>query len=140
MSREIAQRRLLLPCKLTIDELAERRTELVNETRNRELRESHLQAFRDRMKSELKTYEADVMASATRCFRLATVIDSGVETREVAVVDLLADTGSTVSTVRTDTGEEIERRAATAAELQAPLELGGGEPWNVGPLNEPSER
>lgn len=115
----IRKRESRLPVKLTFGELEERKASLVEATKSRELREQTLQAWKDARKAEQKTMEADVMSVANECFRLAHVIEHGEEPRDVKVHDVLD--GTTVTSVRVDTGELLAQRAATPEELQLPL-------------------
>ncbi len=111
-----------LACRLTEEELEERQRALVEQTQARELREVALQTFIDGKKAEQKVYEADILHTANECFRLARIIRTREESRDVMVTDYLMN-GSTVCAVREDTGEQIGMRPATPAELQKPLPL-----------------
>lgn len=115
----IRKRESRLPVRLTFGELEERKAALVEATKARELREQTLQAWKDSKKAEQKVMDADVMSVANECFRLAHVIEHGEEPRDVKVHDVLENT--TVTTIRTDTGEVLAQRAATPEELQLPL-------------------
>lgn len=118
----IGTRKMLLECVLTEEELTDRRDQLVQATKSRELREHALQSFKDSKKAEEKVYEADILHIANEAFRLARVIERKSEARDVVVEDVLEE-GSNVACFRTDTGEQIGVRPATAAELQRGLPL-----------------
>ncbi len=120
----IGNRTMRAMCKLSMDELIERERALVDQTQARELREVALQTFLDAKKAEQKVYEADILHTANECFRLARIIRSGEEARDVKVTDYIDGPG--VVSVREDTGEQIGFRPATPDELQKPLSFGGG--------------
>ncbi len=125
----IGSRTMRLACRLTAEELEERQKALVEQTQSRELRELSLQSFLDAKRAEQKVYEADILHTANECFRLAKIIRTGEELRDVKVVDYLAgempDYGQSVISVREDTGEQTGIRAPTTEELQRALPLGG---------------
>lgn len=115
----------LLPCILTEDEMVERQETLVTKTKERELRENSLKTWKATKADEQKSYEADISHVARECFRLAGIIESGNEPRDVEVEEVLGDAGSdvTVTTYRTDTGEVVSQRVASSDELQRRLEF-----------------
>lgn len=113
----------ILPCVLTEEEYANRQAMLVVATKERELRENSLKAWKAEKADEQKQYEADISHCARECFRLAGIIESGVESREVECEDVLAETGVEVSTVRVDTGEVVSTRVATQEELQERIDF-----------------
>jgi hypothetical protein len=121
---ELRKRTLNLTCQLTDEELAERLDSLVDWENNRSESELGLARWLGEIKEQKKVYEGEVSTAAAKCERLARVIRDKEEYRDVEVVDLID--GSTVTTVRTDTGTIVGERPATDMELQKKLDLGGG--------------
>lgn len=119
---ELARRSRMLPCTLTADELVDRNAELVSKTKERELRDEGLRQWKAAKSEDQKVYEAEILHLATDCYRLARVIQSGQEDRQVEVVDVLLG-GANVVTLRLDTGEVLSTRPAREDELQKQLPL-----------------
>lgn len=117
----IGTRVLPLKCKLNVHELAERQAILVEWTQKRDELERALLAWKSAKKEEEKLYEAEIKAAASTTLRTAIIVENGSEFRDVEVQDLLAD--STVTVVRTDTGEVVSQRPATPEEMQMPLPI-----------------
>lgn len=90
-------------------------------------------ALLDEKREANATYREKLNFFKERNEQLATSIDMHTEAREVAVVDRLIVETSTVEIVRQDTGEVVNRRAATAAELQKEMYEGASEGWTEGP-------
>ena len=119
----LARRKRVLPCILTEEEIASRQEELVRQTKARELREDSLKVWKAAKADEQKNYEADISHVARECFRLAGIIDTGQEPREVDCEEILSNSGVEVTTYRLDTGEVVSVRVATTDELQRRLEF-----------------
>ncbi len=117
----IETRTLLLYCTLTMGEIAERQVLLVDATQKRDELERALIAWKGAKKEEEKEYEAEIKTAASTALRMANIVESGRELRDVEVNDLLAD--SSVTVVRTDTGEILSQRPATPEEMQRPLPM-----------------
>ena len=119
---ELRRRNVSLACLLTEEEIEEFKGELVEWTTIRGERESELDSWKADKREEQKLYEAEIMSASARLVRTAKLIESGKEYRNVEVIDLIE--GSTVTSIRTDTGEVIAQRSADPAELQRPIPLG----------------
>jgi len=119
----LSRRKRILPCILTEEEISSRQDELVTQTKSRELREDSLKAWKAVKADEQKSYEADISHVARECFRLAGIIESGSEPREVECEEILSQSGVEVTTFRLDTGEVVGVRVASADELQRRLDF-----------------
>lgn len=117
----LRKRKMSLACKLTQDELTDRRETLVKVTQRRGEQEHALEAWKVEKREEQKLYEGEIMSSSATLLRVAKVIEEKEEYRDVEVEDTIL--GSTVTTIRLDTGEVVGERAATDNELQMKLNL-----------------
>jgi endonuclease YncB( thermonuclease family) len=108
-----------LKVRLGALERHERQVQLVEATERRHACEASQRQWKDESKAELERLTADITAAASECFRLARIIKTGEEVAQVAVEDHID--GSTVYTVRMDTGEVIATRKASDGELQRSL-------------------
>jgi len=115
----LGRRKETLLVHLNMITLEERKASLVEATELREASETALRREKDEAKARKEELEADVMAAASACFRLARVIKTREEQAEVDVEDHID--GSTVYSVRMDTGEVIATRKASEGELQRSL-------------------
>ena len=109
----------MLPCKLTDAELLSRGREAAELLARRRQAEADKKDQMSAIKATMDGLEADIT-------RVIKELQSGEQYREVAV-DVDKDyRRKLVTTVRKDTGEIVEERGMTPAELQ--LELGGKRP------------
>jgi len=118
-----------LPCKIASDVVHGKAIELAEVIRDRDVvlnerREANVK-FRDRLN-----------AFNERLMELAEAVNGNVEKRNVECVDYLLPTNE-VRTIRTDTGEVLETRAATAEELQQ--EIPGAGKRTPAPQAEPTD-
>jgi aconitase A len=116
---EIGKSEWQLKCHLSTDEIHERESRLVEQTRERGEREEALEHWKGKKRDEQKLYEGEIMSLAAKLTRLAKVIQEKEEARPVEVRHFLKD--ANVTTVRMDTGEIVTSRPATPEELQMPL-------------------
>lgn len=121
MAEELRRRELQLKCRLTDAELEAKKGELLEWTKIRGDREHDLEGWKTDKREEQKLFEGEIMSAAATLLRTAKIIEDVAEFRMVEVVDSI--TGSTVTTIRTDTGETVAERAAEDHELQRRLEL-----------------
>jgi len=121
MRAELRKRKMDLKCVLTHEELVDKRAELVDWTQVRARQEHDLESWKTEKREEQKLYEGEIMSSAARLLKTAKIIEEEKEYREVEVADMID--GTTVTTVRLDTGEVVGERAATDSELQLKLNL-----------------
>ena len=113
---ELRKRTLNLTCRLTEDEIKERIESLVEWENLRSERELDLARWLGEMKEQKKLYEGEVTTAGAKCERLARIIRDKEEYRDVEVTDWID--GTTVTTVRGDTGEIVGERPASDSELQ----------------------
>ena len=121
MKEQLRKRKMDLKCVLTREELHEKRRELVDWTQVRSRQEHDLESWKTEKREEQKLYEGEIMSSAAKLVRTAKIIEEEKEYREVEVADMID--GTTVTTLRLDTGEVVGERAATDSELQMKLNL-----------------
>lgn len=114
-----------LPVKLTDDEVAIRSQELAEVELERLERTQALESAVEEWKEQKKTLENAAVASVTESVRLARIVKYREEPREVRCV-VTVENGQYIVT-RTDTGEIVAQRAASADELQMTLEEAAGD-------------
>jgi DNA-directed RNA polymerase subunit RPC12/RpoP len=111
---KIVHRKRQLRCVLTPDERYAKAEELAKAIQDLEAEERRQTEVKSQLKAEIGAIQA--LQS-----RLASIVASGCEYRDVVVQDLHDYVAVTVTTVRTDTGEQINVRTMTDDERQMPL-------------------
>lgn len=109
-----------LPVKLTDDEVAIRSQELAESELLRVERSVALATAAEAWKEEKKSLENAEGAAVAECVRLSRVVKYREEPREVKC--RLEVSNGQCRVIRTDTGEIVMERAATAHELQMTIE------------------
>lgn len=105
-----------LPCKLDAADLPVRSAELAKVIRDRE-------AVLEQKREVNAKYRAQLSAFDERLLELAEQIDGKIERKNVEVVEYLLPRTNEIQVVRTDTGEVVTSRTASAEELQEELPL-----------------
>lgn len=103
----------MLPCKIDKEDVDRASAELAKLIRERGEVLARKKAVNSNFREKIHFYDE-------RLKELGTSIEGGTERRSVECVDYLLPTNE-IQTVRVDTGEVIESRAATAEELQEPF-------------------
>jgi hypothetical protein len=114
-----------LPVKLADDEVAIRAQDLATAELERLERTQALEDSVEEWKEQKKTLENAAAASVTESVRLARIVKYCEEPREVTCSVTVANGQYTLT--RTDTGEVVAQRAASAEELQMTLEEAAGD-------------
>ena len=105
-----------LPCALTRDELLDRADELSSTVQQIAVEEDRASNIKSQLKASMAELEA-------RSSKLAAIVRSREEQRDIECRQTLDAEHGMVSVWRVDTGAEVERRKATPAELQQALPL-----------------
>lgn len=110
-----------LKCHLTAAEVVDRSQQLASAELARDEAQRVFDAEAEAWKERKKELDARVLTIGVSCTRLARAVKDREEEREVEC--RVQIDGSTYTLVRTDTGEVVQLRPATVAEMQRPLNL-----------------
>lgn len=105
-----------LPCKLTDDEVRTRGIDLARAT------SEHL-AIQENKKAAAKGFKDELDTVNTRIYKLKNMVQHGVEIRDVSVECRIDAHLGVITFTRSDTGDIVEKRPATFAELQGEFDF-----------------
>jgi hypothetical protein len=103
-----------LPCKLTEPEILQYGRDMAHAMSERERVQAELDSVKQEYKARLEEYSATINKLSGR-------VNSGIETRDVACLEVKDWTDATVRITRLDTSEDVEARPMREDEKQMEL-------------------
>jgi hypothetical protein len=106
----------MLPCKIPVDEVEVKASQLAKVIRERD-------EMLDRKRESNAAYREKIAFFDERLKELATSVENKTAEQSVSCVEWLIPETNEIRVIREDTGEIVETRTADAADLQEPLPL-----------------